>query len=458
VVTLTKPNISYGVVIMSASCAKVQTDDPHAPPNHGDTPGKSGTSTSGKPTALPVRPENIPAELKGRNHWVVWKYVKAVDLDTGEVDWNKPLFNARTGGLASSTKPATWSDFATACAAYERGGWDGIGFVLHRNEQETGVEVGTDLDDCRDPQTGAVQPWAQEIVSELGSYTEASPSGAGLRIFSFGDLPPEGRREGPFEVYQTGRYVTVTGCHIEGTPRTVEHRQEVLEKVHARMFARRKRKKEECYAPSEPTRLEDQEVLRRARACSKTGSRFGRLWDGDASDYKSRSEADLALCNYLRFWAGRDKERIDNLFRQSGLFRGKWNRDDYRNRTLDLALDGEVYDPSRNAYKASGNSAHHKEAPSEAQAITADAGNDPAKEPPIHLTDRGNALRLVKLSGNDLRFCGPWSKWLCWDGERWHLDQTGAVMREAKQTVVELFAEATKQMGEITNHMEGQIA
>src|SRR5262245_24895164 len=40
----------------------------------------------------------------------------------------------------------------------------------------------------------------------------------------------------------------------------------------------------------------------------------------------------------------------------------------------------------------------------------------------IHLpyTDTGNAERLVRLYGNDIRFCIGMGKWLAWDGRRWN--------------------------------------
>ena len=42
--------------------------------------------------------------------------------------------------------------------------------------------------------------------------------------------------------------------------------------------------------------------------------------------YKSHSEADIALCNALAWWTNGDAERVDRLFRQSGLMRQKWDR------------------------------------------------------------------------------------------------------------------------------------
>ena len=55
---------------------------------------------------------------------------------------------------------------------------------------------------------------AWDIIRALDSYTEISPSGTGIRIFARGKLPPGGRKRGRFEMYETGRYLTVTGACI----------------------------------------------------------------------------------------------------------------------------------------------------------------------------------------------------------------------------------------------------
>jgi len=59
-----------------------------------------------------------------------------------------------------------------------------------------------------------------------------------------------------------------------------------------------------------------------------------------------------------------------------------------------------------------------------------------------HLTDLGNAERLAAIHGQELRYCHPWGKWLVWDGRRWQEDDTGEVMRRAKEVVRLMYAEA----------------
>lgn len=66
-------------------------------------------------------------------------------------------------------------------------------------------------------------------------------------------------------------------------------------------------------------------------------------------------------------------------------------------------------------------------------------GSDPAGE---HLTDQGNAERLARMHGADMRYCWTWGRWLVWDGRRFALDDTGEVVRQAKQVVRAVYAEA----------------
>ena len=99
--------------------------------------------------------------------------------------------------------------------------------------------------------------------------------------------------------------------------------------------------------------LDDRTLINKAMNASD-GAKFTALWGGDISGYENdHSDADCALCCLLAFWTGGDRERIDRLFRQSGLYRDKWDRrneggeEDYKKLTIDAALEQvtEFYDP-----------------------------------------------------------------------------------------------------------------
>jgi primase-polymerase (primpol)-like protein len=164
-----------------------------------------------KPDFLKPKPENIPDELKKHDQWVLWKAERV------EGKWTKVPYNAQNGRKAKSNDPRTWCDFHTAYLRHKHDGnrFDGIGFVPSERDPFTGV----DLDHCRNPQTGEIEPWAMKIIDRLNSYTELSPSGTGIRIFIKAKLPPGRRKNGSIEVYDTKHYLTVTGHRLNGTGR-----------------------------------------------------------------------------------------------------------------------------------------------------------------------------------------------------------------------------------------------
>lgn len=62
---------------------------------------------------------------------------------------------------------------------------DGVGYGISLAKPVTGENaqlLALDLDACRDPQTGVVDPWALAVIKHCAnSYTEITPSGTGLR-------------------------------------------------------------------------------------------------------------------------------------------------------------------------------------------------------------------------------------------------------------------------------------
>ena len=99
--------------------------------------------------------------------------------------------------------------------------------------------------------------------------------------------------------------------------------------------------------------LEDSKLLEIAEK-AKNGSTFTKLYQGDWQGlYKSQSEADIALCNMLAFYTGKDHMQMDRLFRSSGLMRDKWDRKQngttYGAITIQNSIDccTEVYNPRK---------------------------------------------------------------------------------------------------------------
>jgi putative DNA primase/helicase len=304
--------------------------------------------TSSRP-ARPAEPqwENIPYELTTRPQWVDWRYEWREGKQGKGGKWTKPPFQP-DGKPASSTYSSTWSPFEHVQTAYftnEREPFDGVGFVLSGDDPF----VGFDFDHVVDPATGKItDSTIAEYVCRLDSYTEITPSGTGLRTFVRATLPGEHRRAGPVEIYEDGRFLSITGNRLPGTPDTINDRREAVEIVYAEVFAERNVRWKAAAIHSggfKPVSLDDAALIERART-AKDGAKFSTLYDsGEWQGFASQSEADLCLASKLAFWTGRDAARIDALFRHSALMRPKWDRADYRERTINAAIAGcnEVY-------------------------------------------------------------------------------------------------------------------
>nr|WP_256301573.1 hypothetical protein [Haloarchaeobius salinus] len=340
----------------------------------------------------------IPEALRSRDQWVCWRVKERDGKDT-----KVPVIPG-DGGFASATDEETWRSFETA-VEYSSTGADGIGFVFTDEDPFVGV----DLDDCRDPETGVPSEDAQEIVVTLESFTEVSPSGTGFHVIIEGEIPGDRSRKGSVEMYETARFFTMTGDRVEATPGTVQERQTALAEVYEEYLApdsdttQAPQSTHETVrggargSPTSRTRtggemdLPDEELLERAQNASN-GEKFERLWRGSTAGYESQSEADMALCCLLAFWTGGDRYRIDELFRQSGLLREKWDEvhyadgSTYGEKTVERAIaqTSEFYDPDA--------------ADSEQDDVTPDSAGSPerrgaASRTESHLAEKNRLLR-----------------------------------------------------------------
>ena len=289
--------------------------------------------------------DNIPAELRELPQWVCWRPARRNDGKATKVP-----YMPREGVKASSTDPSTWSTFGAARAHVDFSlanshGWVGVGFVLTDDDPY----VGLDLDSCFSG-PGELHPAAEAIVRAMGSYTEVSPSGKGVRIIVRA-AKPGSRCEVPtmpwgdeIGVFESGRYLTMTGELLNGTALPIADRQAELAALYEQLFPVVKSRPAGASNGAVPA--DDRELLERAFR-ARNGRRVRRLYDGDIDGYPSQSEADLALCSMLAFWTGPDVEALDRLFRSSALMRPKWER--VGQRTILEALSGrdDFYDWSK---------------------------------------------------------------------------------------------------------------
>jgi putative DNA primase/helicase len=379
-----------------------------------------------RPTALRLQPERIPPELKAGRRFVLWRWQW---IEGRTKKWTKPPMQAN-GRAARANDPSTWITFEAALAIYQRGGFDGIGRMMTKEDGFTGA----DLDGCRDPATGKIEPWALDIVAMLPAYWEASPSGTGLRGWVRGQLPPGGRRKGRIELYDEQRYLTLTGHPIEDATSTVGEHQEQILVLHRHVFG----EQSQAVPPAvEPTRLEvpDDALLERARA-ARNGAQFQALFDqGDLQGHGGdHSAADLALCCALAFWTNRDAAAVDRLFRRSALMRPKWDERHFADgRTYGQATVGKAVDLVREGWRPGGDGRHGQMAAGSGPPASGAPDGPPLAADGFTCTDVGNAERLIASHGDHLRYVPAWG-WLAWDGRRWARDDSRATQL-AVQTV-----------------------
>lgn len=306
--------------------------------------------------------EHLPSVLIEYEQWVCWQTEERDGKET------KIPINPNSGRYASTTDSSTWTTFEDARSyAVETPDVAGLGFVFTDEDPLVGV----DLDNCRD-EDGNSPTWAADIIDQLNSYTEISPSGTGYHIIVMGYLPTGPNRRGDIECYQTARYFTVTGESVHDPARPVGSRTVELAAIHAEHVVAKEGGEEE--APREAHQraserpvsaaknaLDDDTVIEKARAASN-GPKFERLWNGSTSGYDSQSEADMALCFLLAFWTGGDTAQMDRLFRRSGLMREKWDEthfsdgSTYGEKTIRRAAArvDEFYDPTERPDRTEG--------------------------------------------------------------------------------------------------------
>lgn len=295
---------------------------------------------------------NVPQCLRARANWVCWRVVEREGKPT------KLPVCAASGAAASSTDRTTWATFEQALDACRRDSQlAGVGYVFSPDDPFAGI----DLDDCIDPETGEAKDWAREILGQLNSYSETSPSGRGVKVIvravKSGDRCKTGYVGGAVEMYDRERFFTVTGARLVGYAADVEERQAQFNAVYAMVFPK---PKPVPPPPAKSAALKsvprtDDEIIKLASENRKNGAKFTALWAGEwQGKHRSASEADSALVFRLAFYT-KDPAQLDRLFRRSGLMREKWDeqrgKKKYGDATIAKALDKvtEQYDPNHNA-------------------------------------------------------------------------------------------------------------
>jgi putative DNA primase/helicase len=392
-------------------------------------------------TASNINYEAVPIELKNLQQWVCFKWEPS---ETDPKVKIKMLRNWNGGARAKTNDPQTWGTFEQVYNAYKKTKrYDGIGFIVCESDPYTFV----DLDHCIDDQNN-IDSKAKKIINSLDSYTEFSVSGTGIHIFVKASKP--GARckihtSPDVEIYDHHRFVVMTGNIVPNCKATIEPAPNEIAALYHELFGEAD-KLDKDFKAAKPSgdmdsstyvELSDPELIERARQ-SKSGTDFDKLFlHGDTSDYNNDdSSADVALCNMLAFWCGRDPVRMDRLFRMSALYRAKWDEKRGDKLYSELTIDRAVQD-CKNIYsgkkkrKASTLTTHGKPLPQ------SNSNNDNIDSELAHyaLSDLGNAERFLARHSSNLKYCSAWGKWFVWDGTRWFEDETGLITQMGAATV-----------------------
>jgi hypothetical protein len=201
------------------------------------------------PALLTPNPDGVPLYLTNLPRWLLWRVEHRTNKQTREVTETKPPISCRTGQKCDVTDPRSWTDFARVKTAVARSAaWDGFGIALGYVPESREYVIGIDADACLDPETGALADWAAPYVTTMGSYTEYSPGGVGLKSFgrireadypaackllgiaegakeqartrTFGERANGGHAPG-VQMFVSGRYFTATGRAWHASPEDV---------------------------------------------------------------------------------------------------------------------------------------------------------------------------------------------------------------------------------------------
>lgn len=364
--------------------------------------------------------ELIPAELKSLKNWVCWQAVPDAKSHSGI---SKIPINPNTRGKAKSNDSDTWADFDTAVRIAQD--YAGIGFMFSDSDY-----FGVDLDDCKDDieayKNGEKAGFIGEFVESLRSYAELSQSGNGIHIICKGELPPNGRRHGKVEMYESGRFFVMTGNCFSDYCECNEC-TESIKPLHKKYISSTTSAKDDFMDVLTPVSLTNaSEIINKAMS-AKNGDKFSALYSGDITGYASQSEADMAFMNMLAFWCTCDRSLMDEIYRSSGLFRDKWDRKQsgstYGELTISKAIEqcDEMY--TENRYEDS-------------YSIKIEKSN-PLKM--YKFDDTGNAQRLFENFGDILRYNYIDKRWMYYDGGKWRTDNVGFARKvaDASTTILE---------------------
>ena len=212
--------------------------------------------------------------------WMLWRF----ELKPNKNKPTKVPYQVRAPKRkARCNDPKTWATFDEAFKVLNAGQADGVGFAVLGAD-----DIGAfDLDDCRNAQSGDLEPAAQRLISRADSYTEITPSDSGLRII----LKAKGselhrRQDVPnangmvVETYRRcNRFITVTGNALPGTPDQLADGDALLDDIVAKLdAAKQKARSGSSASAGRKKKLDLSDLIRNGEGGHFGGDRSKAVW------------------------------------------------------------------------------------------------------------------------------------------------------------------------------------
>ena len=360
--------------------------------------------------------DQIPQELRDLKQWGLFKLKWVPERKRN----TKIPFSAIDGDNAKSNDPNTWTTFNHAIEELKLNSKDFDGLSFFFANGYAGIDIDHVEDDIMRYRSG---DYEDNIVSEFmnatRSYTEVSQSGTGIHIIFKGEIPGNRRRKNNIEMYDDGRFFALTGKNL-GSNKTINKAD--ISVLYDKYLADKKVVPIRNASTSlEPNNLSEFEIIKQAIE-SKSGENFKALmYGGWEKIYGSQSEADLALANYLAFWTGKDFGKMDAIFRQSTLYRHKW--DEKRGKTTyGVATLNKAINDTNNVFT---NPEHRT-----AKHYNLEFMKDPkeVKELPRRSwDDTGETDRVIDQFGDVIKYSYINKCWYIFNGSYWEVDQSGKI-------------------------------
>ena len=301
-----------------------------------------------------------------------------------EGKFQKIPYSCLTGRKTGSDKPEEWCNYQEAIEGIRKFGLHGLGIELGGEGQDK--IVGLDIDHITD-ENGEYVYEARDVVNRLMSYAwiEKSISGSGLHAIVKGNFktPENQKRVGNFEMYDEGRFFTISGNAINLNITKSNEGVKALREIHKVYMSKtntsvKEKSNNDSYLKveyeNEKELYSTDEILRRCynswdrRKDLNNGiNKFDDIYNGNFYGYfkekkkvddktieveGSQNIADYWLINQVRFF-GATKKQADEIMRMSRLMRDKWDSQRGKNESYGSITINMVYSENKEVFNPS---------------------------------------------------------------------------------------------------------